>query len=167
MNIMRAAGAPDREPAAGITSLRERREPLFVRISVNLPGVLVSVPAGRTIPGWIENISVGGMYFRAEDPIAVGTELYCILVEADGTEGEELFAAGRVVHRDERGFGIAFEKLTPTAFNAISAMIAASGVCLLRVPSARAEGAREVPARARAPRRHPVGPEWTRVPRAA
>ena len=122
--------APDAVVAVG--GLRDRQVPLFVRIRIDMAAVLVDLTYGHAIRGRVENLSVGGMFFRGADTLDAGTRVLCALVRQDARGSEELYANGTVVHRHDHGVGIAFDEVTPRAFAAISDMIAAAGCFRMR-----------------------------------
>lgn len=117
--------------SVSLASLHGRKVPLFVRVNAHLQGKVLDLDHGGCLSGSAENISVGGMFFRTGNAPAVGTHLYCSLVRGEGAETAHLRAGGQVVHRTKDGVGVAFERISPEAFNAISDMIADSGCFLL------------------------------------
>lgn len=123
-------GVVDR--AVPLEGLRGRTVPLFVRIRTDLEAVLVDLTYGHAFHGGVENLSVGGMFFRGADALDVGTRVLCGLIHAEGGRTEELYANGTVVHRRDHGVGIAFDEVTPRAFGVISDMIAAAGCFRMR-----------------------------------
>jgi hypothetical protein len=104
--------------------LRGRQTPLFARIQVDILAVLVDLTNGNAIHGRVENLSVGGMFFRGTDSLDVGTRVLCTLIRTDGEYQDELYTNGTVVHRHSHGVGVAFDEVTPRAFAAISDIIA-------------------------------------------
>jgi hypothetical protein len=137
---------PVADAAVTVTSLRDRRVPLFVRVRTDLEAVLIDLTYGRAIHGRVENVSVGGLLFRGADALAVGTRVLCALVVGWNGRTEEVYAAGTVVHRHDHGVGIAFDEVTPVAFQAISRMIADAGCFRMRPIEARCPSAEPAPA---------------------
>lgn len=133
-------------PDVAVDGLRDRKVPLFVRIRADLPAVLVDLTFGHAVQGRLENVSVGGMFFRGADTLAVGARVLCALVVEEGGRAEELYASGTVVHRHDHGVGIAFDHVTARAFAAISRMIADAGCFRMR------------PIEPRCPAAEPAGP---------
>ena len=125
------ANPSNKKMSVALTSLRGRKVPLFVRVDTRLSGVVMDLDNGGNKPGVAENISVGGMFFRTEDGPLVGSRLYCSLIQGEGPDAVQLHAGGTVMHRQKNGVGIAFDRITPEAFNAISDMIANTGCFLL------------------------------------
>jgi len=119
-------------PHVAVDGLRDRQVPLFVRIRADLPAVLVDLTFGHAVQGRLENLSVGGMFFRGADTLAVGARVLCALVVTENGRQEELYASGTVVHRHDHGVGIAFDEVTARAFTAISRMIADAGCFRMR-----------------------------------
>ena len=115
-----------------LSTLRGRKVPLFVRIKTHLPATLIHLADGTTRFGRVTDLSVGGMFLTTRDPLPVGAKVFCCLLQQTAATTRELYAGGSVVHRNPDGMGIAFDRLTPEAFNAISDMIAASGCFLMR-----------------------------------
>jgi PilZ domain len=133
------------EAAVAVDGLRGRRTPLFVRIRAAMPAVLVDLAYGRAIHGQVENLSVGGMFFRGADTVEVGTRVLCALIH-EGVDGaEELYCGGTVVHRHDHGVGIAFDEVAPRAFMAISRMIAEAGCFRMRAVGPRCPAAPREP----------------------
>jgi len=115
------------DTAVAVDGLRDRRVPLFVRIRADMPAVLIDLTYGHALHGQVENLSVGGMFFRGADSLDAGARVLCALVVEQGGRPEEHYASGTVVHRHDHGVGIAFDEVTPGAFLAISQMIADAG----------------------------------------
>jgi hypothetical protein len=130
-------------PGTGVAvdALRDRQVPLFVRIRTDLEAVLIDLTFGNALHGRVENLTVGGMFFRGADSLEVGVRVLCALVVEPGARPKELYAAGTVVHRHDHGLGIAFDEVTPGAFLAISGMIAAAGCFRMRPIEPRCKAA--------------------------
>lgn len=137
--------APPRA-AESIDLMRSRRKPLFVRIRTNMPAVLVDLAYGRAIRGQVENVSVGGMFFRGADTLEVGTRVLCALIHEAPRGTEELYAGGTVIHRHDHGVGIAFDEVTPRAFAAIGRLIEEAGCFRMRAIEPRCPAAPRGPA---------------------
>jgi hypothetical protein len=135
------ADAPE---AVRVDGFDDRTAPLFTRVAVDLPCVLIELTYGNVIRGRVLNLSLGGMLFGGADSIETGTRVLCALVRGTGEHAEELYAAGTVTHRTAGGVGIAFDEVTPRAFIAIGEMIGEGGNLHLKAIWPRHE----------APRRH-------------
>jgi len=114
--------------------------PLFVRIRADLEAVLIDLTYGHAVHGRVENLSVGGMFFRGADTLEVGTRVLCALIVPRDGRAEELYASGTIVHRHDHGVGVGFDEVTPDAFLAISAIIADAGCFRMRPIEARCPG---------------------------
>lgn len=122
--------------AVAADGLQERRAPRFVRISSQLPAVLVDATSGRAVHGRVENLGVGGMYFSGTDALEVGAHVLCALIRTDGAYQDEFHTNGTVVHRNGHGVGIAFEEVTPFAFTLIHELMEAEGCFSVRLEMA-------------------------------
>lgn len=115
------ATAPSaRGPAAG---LRGQRSPRFVRVRTDMVAVLMDPARRGAIRGRVDNLSIGGMFFRGADAPRVGTRLECALIWEGAGYRNEFHANGTVVHRRHGGVGIAFEGVTPLGFNVLSDVV--------------------------------------------
>lgn len=161
------------DAVVAVEGLRDRRAPLFVRIRTDLEGVLIDLTYGHAVHGRVENLSVGGMFFRGADTLNEGTRVLCALIVTRAGRPEELYAAGTVVHRHDHGVGIAFDEVTPVAFLAISQMIADAGCFRMRPIEPRCSAAGPEPATDRRGERKRPRPRkarvmrWTEMHRAA
>jgi hypothetical protein len=118
---------PEKPKNVAVAELEDRTAPLFLRVAVDLPCLLIDLTYGHVVRGRVVNLSVGGMLLCGADSVPVGERVLCALVrEADG-RSEELYANGTVVHHAGGCVGIAFDEVTPRAFVAIGEMIAAGG----------------------------------------
>lgn len=158
---MRTETAREACAAAAVNGPAGRRTPLFVRARTDMAAVLVDPACGDTIRGRVDNLSVGGMFFRGAATPAEGACLECTLVWEDGGYRNEFHANGTVVHRRGHGVGIAFEAVTPLAFTVISDIIAEARCAHVRPAGRRRRAVPECRAGHRsraAPRRGGVRP---------
>jgi len=118
---------PEAPPTVALAGFHDRTAPLFTRVAVDLPCVLIDLTYGHVVRGRVANLSLGGMRFQNADSLAVGARVLCALVQGAGAGAEELYASGTVAHRTGGAIGIAFDEVTPRAFVAIGEMIAAGG----------------------------------------
>ncbi len=149
-----------------VDGLRGRRVPLFVRIRAELPAVLIDLTYGHAVHGRVENLSVGGIFFRGADTLGEGARVLCALIVTKDGRTEEVYASGSVVHRHDHGVGVAFDEVTPRAFAVISEMIAEAGCFRMRPIEPRCPAAAEsVPAGDRRGERKRPRPRKARLTR--
>jgi hypothetical protein len=82
------------------------------RKQVRLDAVL-ACPRFGLIKGVITDLSVDGLYFKAETAIVpIGAEVSVTFQPQQGISADCLTIAGHVVHQSLRGFGIVFDELS-------------------------------------------------------
>lgn len=89
----------------------ERRD--FIRVTFEAEAVIRC--GKRVVRGRTENVSLKGLFFQTAEKFDPGKKIRIELF-LSGQEGLSVKLAGRVVRREEEGFGVRFEGMNFSAF---------------------------------------------------
>jgi hypothetical protein len=98
---------PDAAPMDG----RSRRVDVRVAVRAVLRPLANGADAGPEIYGWVGNLSTGGAWVRAVEPLPPETFCEVRLVWKDGAVFRAVFLKGWVVYAGEAGMGLQFESV--------------------------------------------------------
>ncbi len=103
-----------------MTSDANRRE--FTRVSSGME-VDLSLADGSEITGYLENISLRGIFVRTSERASPGIECRIILHMAGRGGPFTLEARGFVAHVDQEGLGVCFDEITFEAFERLRNLV--------------------------------------------
>ncbi len=103
-----------------MSSDANRRE--FTRVPSGLE-VDLSLADGSEITGYLENISLRGVFVRTSERAPSGTECRITLHLAGRGGPFTLEASGFVVHVDQEGLGVCFDEITFEAFERLRNLV--------------------------------------------